>query len=307
MIAGVDIGGTKIAVGMIDDHGRVLTQQQCPTDAAGGYDKALANIERMLRSTAQKVGVEITGIGIGSTGPVYPFEGEFGNVDFFPQWSGRKPVADLSHIFNVSVALENDADAAALGEAAWGAGRNKTRLIYVTVGTGIGVGVILDGKVYRGVDHAHPEIGHQVIEAAGPPCSCGLRGCWESLAAGPGLVAWLQRSAPADYPHRAGITAKRIFELARHGDELALRAVEHEACCLGIGLANLINIFVPDAILLGGSLMKSADLLMDGVRSIVAKGCRFVPSEKTEIALASLGDDTNLIGAARVWHSRFGA
>jgi glucokinase len=307
MIAAVDIGGTKIAVGMIDENGRVLEQEQCPTDAAGGYERALANIERMLNSTARKVGFDITGIGIGSTGPVYPFTGEFGNVDFCPQWRGQNPVRDLSQIFNVPAALENDADAAALAEASWGAGCNKTRLIYVTVGTGIGVGVILDGKVYRGVDQSHPEIGHQVIDADGPACSCGLRGCWESLAAGPGLVACMQRSVPADYPQRANLTAKRIFELARKGDAWAKRAVEHEVYYLGLGVANLINIFVPDAIVLGGSVMKSADLLMDGIRSIIRQGCRFVPSEKTEIALASLGDDTNLIGAARVWYSRFAA
>src|SRR5581483_1018828 len=160
MIAAVDIGGTKIAVGMVDENGRVRDQQQCPTDAAGGYAKALGNIERMLRSTSRNAGVEITGIGIGSTGPVYPFTGEFGNVDFFPQWCGQNLVRDLSRFFNVSVAMENDADAAALAEAGWGVGKNKKQLIYVTVGTGIGVGVVLDGQIYRGVDRSHPEIGH---------------------------------------------------------------------------------------------------------------------------------------------------
>jgi glucokinase len=306
MIAGVDIGGTKIAVGMVDDKGRVLDRQQCPTDAPGGYDKALANIEEMLRSTSQKSGVEISGIGIGSTGPVYPFTGEFGNVDFFPQWNGENPVHDLVKIFNVRVAMENDADAAALAEAGWGAGRNKKRLIYVTVGTGIGVGVILDGQIYRGVDESHPEIGHHVIDASGPPCSCGFHGCWESFAAGPGLVSWMTRSVPESYPHRATLTAKRIFELAREDDEWAKRAVEHEGKYLGFGLANLVTLFVPDAIVLGGSVMKSADLFLDRAREIVAASCRFVPFEKTEITLASLGDDTNLIGAARVWYSRFG-
>jgi glucokinase len=305
MIAAVDIGGTKIAVGMIDENGHVLDQQQCPTDAPGGYKKAIANTERMLRSVSQKAGAEITGIGIGSTGPVYPFTGEFGNVDFFPQWNGENPVQDLAKIFSVTVAMENDADAAALAEAGWGAGRNKSRLIYVTVGTGIGVGVILDGKIYRGVDQSHPEIGHHVIDASGPPCSCGFHGCWESFAAGPGLASWMRQVVPENYPHRENLTAKRIFELARQGDEWAKRAAEREAEYLGLGLANLVTLFVPDAIVLGGSVMKSADLLLHRAREIVATSCKFVPFEKTEIALASLGDDTNLIGAARVWYSRF--
>ena len=306
MIAAVDIGGTKIAVGMVDESGRVLDQQQCPTDAAGGYSRALGNIERMLRSTASNARAEITGIGIGSTGPVYPFTGEFGNVDFFPQWCGQNPVRDLGRIFDVSVAMENDADAAALAEAGWGAGRDKERLVYVTVGTGIGVGVVLNGQIYRGVDRSHPEIGHHVIDVSGPPCSCGFQGCWESMAAGPGLVAWFKRSAPGTYFSRENLTAKRIFELAREGDEWGKRAVQHEGLYMGLGLANLITIFVPDAIVLGGSVMKSADLFLDRAREIVAASCQFVPAAKTEIMLASLGDDTNLIGAARVWYSWFG-
>jgi len=307
MIAAVDIGGTKIAVGMVDENGRVRDQQQCPTDAAGGYAKALGNIERMLRSTSRNAGVEITGIGIGSTGPVYPFTGEFGNVDFFPQWCGQNPVRDLSRLFNVSVAMENDADAAALAEAGWGAGKDKKRLVYVTVGTGIGVGVVLDGQIYRGVDRSHPEIGHHAIDVNGPLCSCGFRGCWESMAAGPGLVAWFKRSAPETYFSGEHLTAKRIFDLAREGDEWGKRAVEHEGRYLGLGLANLVTIFVPDAIVLGGSVMKSADLFLDRAREVVAASCRFVPADRTEIILASLGADTNLIGAARVWYSWFGS
>ena len=172
----------------------------------------------------------------------------------------------------------------------------------MTVGTGIGGGIVFDGRLYRGVDGAHPELGHQVIDPAGPLCSCGFRGCWESLAAGPAMVAWLDANAPADYPHREHLTAKRICQLARQDDALAQQAVEREAYYLGIGLANLINLFTPDVIVLSGSLMKSAPLFLGGIRRVISRGCRFVPFEKTELALASLGEDSNLIGAARVWH-----
>ena len=306
MIGAVDIGGTKIAVGMVDDTGKVLSRMEAPTDP-NRYSDGIELIAHMLRRTAQRAGGEITGIGIGSTGPVDPMRGEFGDVDFLPGWRGKSPVKDLGQVFSVQVALENDADAAALAEAGWGAGRNRTRLIYVTIGTGIGGGIVLDGKLYRGVDGAHPEIGHHVIDPAGPQCTCGFRGCWESLAAGPAMVSWLQHNAPADYAHGDGITAKRICELAREADKVAVHAVETEAYYLGLGLANLINLFTPDAIVLSGSVMKSADLLMGRMREVIRKGCRFVPAEKTELALASLGDDTNLIGAARVWHYRFGS
>ncbi len=304
MIGAVDIGGTKIAVGIVDDSGKVLSRMEAPTDP-NRYSDGVELIAHMLRKTAQKAGAEISGIGIGSTGPVDPMSGKFGDVDFLPGWRGKSPVRDLAQVFSVPVALENDGDAAALAEAGWGVGGNRTRLIYVTVGTGIGGGIVLDGKLYRGVDGAHPEIGHQVIDPNGPPCSCGFRGCWESLASGPAMVAWMEREAPADYPHRQGITAKHICELAKAGDLVALEAVAHEAMYLGIGLANLINLFTPDAIVLGGSVMKSADLFLDRIREVIRSGCRFVPADKTQLMLASLGDDTNLIGAARVWHYRF--
>ena len=189
MIAAVDIGGTKIAVGMVDENGRVLARRQTPTSADLGYAKALDRTVGLLREVAQIAGTEITGIGIGSTGPIDPFTGEIGDVNFLPGWQGSNFVEDLNRLFRVTVAIENDADASALGEAGWGAGKDKSRLIYVTVGTGIGGGIILDGKLYRGVDGAHPEVGHHVIDASGPPCLCGFHGCWESLAAGPAMVS----------------------------------------------------------------------------------------------------------------------
>lgn len=304
MIGAVDIGGTKIAVGVVDDNGKVLARAETPTDAHN-YAAGLDDIARMLSQTEKDSGAKLRGIGIGSTGPIDPIRGEFGDVDFLPGWRGKSLVHDLEDRFNLRAALENDGDAAALAEAGWGAGQNRTRLIYITVGTGIGGGIILDGKLYRGVDGAHPEVGHQVVDPAGPQCSCGFRGCWESLAAGPAMVTWIESHAPAGYRHRQGITAKRICELAQEGDDVALQAVEHEAFYLGLGLANLINLFTPDAIVLSGSVMKSAPLFLDRIRELIRKGCRFVPAEKTELTLASLGDDTNLIGAARVWHYRF--
>ncbi len=305
MVGAVDIGGTKIAVGMIDDHGRVRSRLQQPTDPDRGYISALERITAMLQEAAREADCEISGIGIGSTGPISPITGEFGNVNFFPAWEGENPVRDLEKKFHVRAAMENDADAAALAEAGWGAGRNKSRLIYITVGTGIGAGVLIDGRVYRGVHDAHPEIGHHLVDPSGPACVCGFHGCWESLAAGPAMVSWLRSIAPRDYPQLSDLTAKRIYELACTGDELARKAVERETHYLALGLANLVTMFAPDAIVLGGSVMKSAKLSLDEIRKYVRQSCTLVPAEATEICLASLGDDANLIGAGRVWHYRF--
>ncbi|MGA8151897.1 MAG: ROK family protein [Terriglobales bacterium] len=305
MIGAVDIGGTKIAVGVVDGDGRVLSRAESPTEVERSYEEGLALVVSMLRQVLQDAGQKIDGIGIGSTGPVNPVTGEFGDIDFLPRWRGKNPVRDLTGAFNVPVALENDADAGALGEAGWGAGKNHSRLVYVTIGTGIGGGIILNGQLYRGVDGAHPEIGHHVIDPSGPACSCGFRGCWEALATGPAMAAWFQQQKAAESSSSDNFSAKRICQLARQGDPLACQAVEREIYYLGLGLANLINLFAPNAIVLGGSVMKSADLLLDGIRKVISQGCRFVPFEKTELVLASLGEDANLIGAARVWHHRF--
>ena len=319
MIGAVDIGGTKIAAGIVDDGGKVLARLETPTEAARAYPDGLRHTVRMLREAAKKANTELSGIGIGSTGWVYPFTGEFGDVDFLPGWKGCNPVNDLAREFGVRVALENDGDASALGEAAWGAGKGKSRLIYVTVGTGIGGGIILDGQLYRGVDRAHPEVGHHVIDAFGPECTCGFRGCWEALATGPAMAAWFNSERAKRAKAKAGkskarktkaistrgevLTAKEIFQLAEQGDKLARETVAREAYYLGLGLANLINLFVPDRIVMGGSIMKS--MRLEDLHKVIAQGCRFVPYEQTELALASLGEHANLIGAARVWHHRF--
>jgi glucokinase len=222
MIGAVDIGGTKLAVGLVDENGAVLAKNEIMTGPQSHYSAGLDSIVSMLREMEQRTSVEITGIGIGSTGPVDPLTGELGDLDFLPHWRRKNPVRDLSQLFGVEVALENDADAGALAEAGWGAGRGKSRLIYITVGTGIGGGIIFNEHLYRGVDGCHPELGHQVLDPSGPACSCGFRGCWESLASGPAMAVWAQMQAPANDSYR---TAKQICQLALEGDELARKSL----------------------------------------------------------------------------------
>jgi len=304
VIGAVDVGGTKIAAGIVDANGRVRSRLETPTEECGVYSAGISHVVRMLREAAQLANTDLTGIGIGSTGWVYPFTGEFGDVDFFPGWKGCNPVNDLSREFNVRAALENDGDASALGEAAWGAGKGKSRLIYVTVGIGMGGGIIIDGHLYRGADRSHPEVGHHVMDSSGPQCTCGFRGCWEALATGTAMAAWFKNEASAAGRGAENRSAKEIFQLAKQGDTLAQKAVARENYYLGLGIANLINLFMPEMIVLGGSIMKSVEL--DDLATVVAQGCRFVPFEQTELALASLGEHANLIGAAQVWHHRFG-
>jgi len=294
LIGAIDIGGTKIAVGIVDAGGRIVSRAECPTAPRRGFPDGLARMIAMLRETAAGAGADLHG-------------GVLGSVDLLPGWQGGAIVAGLSEAFHVPVAMENDADAAGLAEAMRGAGRGKRRFLYVTVGTGIGVAIILDGTLYRGVDGAHPEIGHQVIDASGPPCYCGARGCWEILASGPAILAWAQTHIAADHPGNGELTMKRICELAEAGNPAARAAMDRQGYYLGLGLANLVTTFCPDTIALGGGVMESSRLFLDRARQVIRQCCTLVPCDKAEVALASLGADTALAGAAEVWRHRFGS
>lgn len=197
--------------------------------------------------------------------------------------------------------MENDADAAALAESTWGAAKGSKRFIYVTVSTGIGGGIVLSGELYRGVDGAHPELGHQVIDASGPLCYCRALGCWEILASGPAMVSWVREQQPGI----AELTTAEICALAEQGSPLARHAVEREGYYLGLGLANLITLFTPDAIALGGGVMKSSHLFLERALRVIREVCTQVPAEKTQITLASLGTDAGLVGAAQAWLCRY--
>jgi glucokinase len=301
MIAGIDIGGTKIAIGLIDDRGTVVTRTEIPVEVDRGPANARDRIIRILREQVLETGVALRGIGIACTGPVDPVTGELGDVNSLPGWQGWNPVEELANDFSITAAMENDADGAALGEARWGRGRGKTSLVSITVGTGIGAGIILNGDVYRGAKHSHPEIGHHILQPDGPLCTCGASGCWESLASGPALEQWYAEQHPGDDRR----TGKEICALARAGHATAQRAVEHLAKYLGLGLSNVVSMLMPEVIALSGSVMQSADLLLDPIRAIVRKNCRLVPTEYCEIEISSLGANAGLIGAAEVWHNHF--
>jgi glucokinase len=305
VVGAVDIGGSKIAVGAIDASGKVLAKDVHATEVGGGFDAAMQRVAAMLETVRTRAGVDLCGIGIGSTGPVDPLSGEIGSVEFLAEWRGCNPVVWLARHFGLSVAMENDADAAALGEMQWGAGRGKRHLICVTVGTGIGCGIVLNGSLYRGVDGAHPEIGHHVIEASGPPCYCGANGCWEVLARGPAIADRFAQDAAPDSPRREQLTARGVCELARQGDARARREIEREGHYLGVGVANLVTLFAPEVIALSGSVMNSADLFMPIIRAVVRRNCGLVPAASVEILPAALGGDAPLIGAGAVWKHRF--
>lgn len=312
LVGAVDVGGTKIAVGLVSENGTILEQEVTPTNREKGFDVGLEMIQTLLaRCLQRRPEAHLIGVGMGCTGPVDPITGVLGPNSFMPLWEGVNTIDLMQQALGVPVAIENDADAAALGEAAWGAGQGAGRCVYVTVSTGIGVGIVLDGRLYRGAGGAHPEVGHIIIDwSNGPVCFCGGRGCWESLAAGPALAAWYvqqrhERGLPDDEETR--VDARVICQRADQGESLAQEAVMREGYYLGIGLANLISTFVPDVIVLGGGVMESWPMFQNQALTMVRQSCGLVPFERTTIRRASLGARTGLAGAARVWFHRMGS
>lgn len=301
VIGAVDIGGTKIAAGAVTESGMVISRFECATAPEEGFAPAVERIKSMLREIAHGAGAEFEGIGIACPGPVDPFTGVIGDVGTLPGWQGGNLIAEFEPDFGVPVAVENDADAAALAEASQGPAKDRRCVIYITVSTGIGGGIILSGELYRGVDGAHPELGHQIIDPSGPLCYCKARGCWESLASGTAMASWMREQQPSG----TELSAAGICARAQQGDELALRAVEREGYYLGLGLANLITLFLPATIVLGGGVMKSHHLFLGRARQVIQELCTQVPAEKTNITLASLGADAGIAGSAQAWLRRY--
>ncbi len=301
-IGAVDIGGTKIAAGIVNEEGQVLAWRSRPTDPSVTVKTAVGQIAGMLSDALEEAnpGGALAGVGVGCTGPVYPALGTLGRVEFIPGWEGANLAVMLSAETGVRTYIENDADAAALGEWAWGKGRGTRHFMLVTIGTGIGAGLVLDGQIYRGVDGTHPEIGHHFIDPGGPACFCGGRGCWESLASGPAMERWAQEN----YPQGRRRSAQDLCKAAREGDPGALAAVERTGRYLGIGFANLVTLYTPEMIAVGGGLTQSWDLFWPAIERGVQNTCGLVPFQRVAIVEASYGLHGGLVGAAQVWISR---
>ena len=301
MIGGLDIGGTKIAAGIVDSSGKLHACAECSTEPERGFTSSLDRIAKMLLTTSEHAGGRLEGIGIGCTGPVDPQTGVIGKNSFLPTWEGRSLTDALTNRTNIPTAIENDADAAALGESIWGTGQGIKNFIYITVSTGIGGGLVFDGRLYRGVDGSHPEVGHHVIDPSGPQCFCGARGCWESLASGPALARWFKEHYPEGLNGNNEPDARAICEAAPQGDPRAREAAAREGYYLGLGFANLVTLFTPDVIALGGGVMRSWPLFSDRVGEVIRTTCGLVPYEKVHLVPAALGADVGILGAACVW------
>lgn len=306
VIVGIDLGGTIVRAGTFDLEGKLLAVRETPIEAARGPEFGLNKIKELIDQVlAGSASQSLIGIGIGCTGPLDPVRGTINNPFTLPTWEDVPIVEWLEKCFHVPVTLENDADAAALGEYWQGAGRDAKRLYAVTVGTGIGTALILEGQIYRGLDGSHPEGGHMVLDPAGPACYCKAHGCWESLCAGPAMERQA-REAELTKSHLleiAGgdpqkIEARMIFESARMGDEVALHIVEKVSKYFAQGMLNVATLFVPDVIVLSGGVMRSIDLFMSDLQQTMQTCSEMVPAKRIRIIPAQLGYYAGLYGGA---------
>jgi glucokinase len=294
-IGGIDIGGTKIAAGVVSSEGSVVDFREFPTADMRDPGKAVDQIGEYFNCIQRRTQEPLYGIGIGCTGPVDPIIGRIGSVEFLEGWEGFDIVSEFKEKVETIVYLENDADASAIGEMLFGVGRDSDHFINVTVGTGIGVGVILNKQLFRGVDGTHPEIGHHIINISGPHCSCGAQGCWESMAGGKATLLATKNKYGMEY----GSTAE-LYEAALNNDKNALAAVRDEALYLGIGISNIITIFAPDTISISGGILRCQDLIWDPILQSMQQNCGLIDIQKIKIVPSALGKHTGLIGAASI-------
>jgi glucokinase len=310
VVVGVDLGGTIVRAGVFDAQGKMLAVRETPIEAARGPESGLRKMQGLIEQVRAESGAKtLAGIGIGSTGPVDPLRGIINNPFTLPTWENVQVFEWMERAFDVPVTLENDADVAALGEYWQGAGRGVQRLYAVTLGTGIGTALILDGEIYRGLDGAHPEGGHMVLDPSGPLCYCKMRGCWECLCAGPAIE---RRAREADLTdshllemvsgEREKIEARMVFEAARSGDSAALAIVDIFTQYLIQGILNVCILFVPEVIVLSGGIMRSADLYLPRLEEALQGYTEMVPAHRVKILPAKLGYYAGLYGAAyTVW------
>lgn len=293
---GVDVGGTKIVIARVDAEGGIEARWRFPTDAARGGSAVMAAIEEALAAALAESGTgRVAGIGISAAGQV---DWRTGRIAYaspnIPGWSGTPVKERLEARFGLDVTVDNDANAAAYGEAWAGAGRGIRDLAMVTIGTGLGGGLIAGGTLVRGGRFKGGEVGHMVIQADGVLCNCGQRGCWEAYASGTAIARLAREAGLAGAP-----AAPEVFARAEAGDAAARDVLSRAVRYLAQGLVSLSNVLDPDAFVLGGGVASQAlllPLLREALADPAVAGARGF--DLTLVRLAALGNDAGAVGAA---------
>ncbi len=290
---GIDIGGTKMALGIVDGSGVVHARAVLPTHAEAGFGMAVTRLGDAIEALCGEAGArvrDLAGIGIGCAGPLDPARGLINNPYTLAGWDKCDIVTPLQARFGVRVRLENDADAAAMGECFAGAGRGFDPIVMLTLGTGVGGAAIVRGEIYRGANGEHPELGHLIVSGDGPPCYCGCRGCLESLASGTAIGASGQAEGFADAP--------AVFAAARNGKPGAQTIVDRALAAAAAGAWTIFHTFLPRRLILGGGVAEEHfDLFAAAMNARLRGATQFTP-QAVEIVRAQLGNAAGMIGAA---------
>jgi len=301
----VDLGGTRFRVGLVDRDGGLHAHTAYPTDAASGPDAILGRIgEAILGAVAAApAGSRAVGVGMVAPGPLDPWRGVIYTAPNLPGWDNL-PLADrLAALCHLPVRVGNDANLAALGEHHFGAGRGVSHMIYLTVSTGVGGGIIVDDRLLLGARGVAGEPGHMTIDLHGRRCNCGNYGCLETLASGTAIAREAAEALAAGRPSALGPpgatpTAAAVAAAAAAGDPLAVELLEAAARAAAVGIVNLLHLFNPRLIVIGGGVSHAGALWWDAVRAEVERRAMPIYLQDLQIVPAALGDDAGLYGAA---------
>ncbi|MCQ2434221.1 MAG: ROK family protein [Oscillospiraceae bacterium] len=306
---GIDLGGTNIVAGVVDEEYNILTKASrktnCPRPAEEIADD-MAGVALDAIAQANLTPDQIEWIGIGTPGIANSATGiiEYSNNLGFENTPMVKWISEKT---GISAFIENDANAAAYGEYVAGAAKGAKNAVCITLGTGVGGGIIIDGKIYDGSNFAGAELGHTVMNIDGPQCTCGRKGCFEVYSSATGLIRMTKETMeqhPESIMHKMAeeqgkVSARTAFDCMRLGDAAAKEVVDFYIRCLAAGITNTINIFQPDVLCIGGGVCNEGDALLLPVKELVAKEVYTRNSEKNaDIVIAKLGNDAGIIGAA---------
>jgi glucokinase len=306
-IVGVDLGGTRVRAVLADGSGNFLARASKPTEATHGQNHVINNIvhtiQEVLKNTDHS---QIVGLGMGAPGPLNPKTGVVYSPPNLPGWNNVPLSEILEDRLGIPVYLGNDASLAALGEYTFGAGKNYRYLVYITISTGIGGGIIEDGRMIDGAKGAAGEIGHMTIEAFGPRCNCGNYGCFEVLASGTGirrraieLLQSGQSSLMLELVHGQPekVTAETVLQAAKKNDEAARELIRQTGIYLGVGITNALHLFNPEIIVIGGGVSQMGEMLTQPMLEEIERRAMPAFRENVPVVVTQLGDDIGLYGA----------
>ncbi|WP_321309561.1 ROK family protein [Marinifilum fragile] len=308
---GIDIGGTNTVYGCIDSKGNTIANGSIPTQIKENFEDYIEDLISAIKSSIENSNKEVTIVGVGIGAPNGSYRaGTIENAANL-RWKGTLPIAKMvNEKLNVPVKVTNDANAAALGERIFGGAKNMSDFMVITLGTGLGSGIVVNGDLLYGYEGFAGEVGHIIVRPGGRDCACGRKGCLETYVSATGvkrsvyklLAKHLGESSLRDVPFN-NLNAKMVAEAANEGDSVALETFKYTGKMLGEALANVASVTAPEAIFLFGGLAKAGDLLFDPVKEAMDENMLFLYKDKVKLLPSQLGDDAAILGAAAlIWN-----